>query len=96
MKLPPWASENVGAVRGEPADILAEVWAIVVDPGDAAARATAVLKLVEGPSRRNRVAQDGRRHGCTYFDRTARADRYLSLLTEPAKSTGVYQTRPSS
>ena len=70
----------VGAVRGEPAAILAEAGQVVVAPGDPAALAKAVAELADDPGRRGTMGADGRRAVTERFDRRALARHYRHLL----------------
>ncbi|QYG95444.1 glycosyltransferase family 4 protein [Iamia sp. SCSIO 61187] len=70
----------VGAVRGEPAEILREGGALVVNPGDPRALAAAISDLAEDPERRSAMGEQGRRHVEAHFDRRELASRYRSLL----------------
>lgn len=74
------AKAVIGAVRGEPADILREAGAIVVEPEDAAALADAILHLATDPTRRAEMGAKGRRYVAEHFDRRQLANRYLDLL----------------
>lgn len=70
----------VGAVRGEPARLLEEGGAIVVEPGDAPALADAIADLAGDPARREQMGERGRRYVEEHFDRRRLAERYRSLL----------------
>lgn len=70
----------VGAVRGEPAQILADAGAIVVEPEDATAIAGAVRELADDPERRQRMGEQARRYVASNFDRGVLADRYRQIL----------------
>jgi len=70
----------VGAVRGEPAQILREGGALVVDPGDPEALASAIGSLVDEPNRRASMGQRGRQHVEDHFDRRQLADQYRGIL----------------
>jgi glycosyltransferase involved in cell wall biosynthesis len=71
----------VGAVRGEPARILRNAGATVVDPEDPIALAEAILELAKDPERRAAQATAGRLYVAEHFDRRKLATRYLELLT---------------
>ena len=70
----------VGAVRGEPAEILREAGAIVVEPEDVAAIAEAILELAAEPARRAAMGEQGRRYVEEHFDRRRLAAQYRALL----------------
>lgn len=72
----------VGAVRGEPAEILREGGALVVDPGDPDALAAAIAELVDDPPRRAVMGAAGRRYVEEHFDRRQLAARYRALLAQ--------------
>jgi len=72
----------VGAVRGEPAEILREGGATVVDPEDPAALAEAVRDLAHDPDRRVRMGEEAERYVRAQFDRKALAADYRRLLEE--------------
>jgi glycosyltransferase involved in cell wall biosynthesis len=71
----------VGAVRGEPARILRDAGATVVDPEDPIALAEAILELAKDPDRRAAQATAGRLYVAEHFDRRKLATRYLELMT---------------
>lgn len=70
----------VGAVRGEPARILAEGGAIVVEPEDPKALASAIAELAYDPDRRSAMGRDARAYVAKHFDRRMLADRYREVL----------------
>lgn len=70
----------VGAVRGEPAEILRDGGALVVDPGDPKAMAAAIDELIDDPGRRAEMGTAGRRYVEANFDRRQLATRYRELL----------------
>jgi glycosyltransferase involved in cell wall biosynthesis len=74
----------VGAVRGEPARLLEEGGATVVEPGDAPALADAIADLAGDPARREQMGERGRRYVEEHFDRRRLAERYRSLLQRAA------------
>jgi glycosyltransferase involved in cell wall biosynthesis len=75
----------VGAVRGEPARILRDAGATVVDPEDPVALAEAILDLAKDPERRAAQATAGRLYVAEHFDRRKLASRYLELMTRIAR-----------
>ncbi|MEY2476034.1 MAG: hypothetical protein QOG87_1349 [Actinomycetota bacterium] len=77
------ASEKaiVGAVRGEPAQILREAGAVVVEPEDPSALADAIRELANDPARRVRMGAEARVYVRDHFDRRALAARYRRILT---------------
>lgn len=84
----------VGAVRGEPAAILRDAGAVVVEPEDADALAGAIRALAADPARRAEMAERGRRHVAAHFDRRRLATGYRQLLAalvgrEPVGTTVV-------
>lgn len=73
----------VGAVRGEARAILERSGgALVVDPEDGQALATAIEKLRADPDLRGRLGQSGRQYARAHYDRDALAARYLDLLRD--------------
>ena len=70
----------IGAVRGEPADILRAAGALVVEPEDRAALAGAVRALAADPGWRQEMGRLGRAHVIEHYDRSALARRYADLL----------------
>jgi glycosyltransferase involved in cell wall biosynthesis len=70
----------VGAVRGEPADILRSAGAVVVEPEDRQALAAAVRALAADRARRQEMGRLGRIHVTEHYDRSALARRYADLL----------------
>jgi len=70
----------LGAVRGEPAEILRAAGAMVVEPEDAEAIAQAIMELAEDPERRSAMGKQGRRYVEEHFDRRQQADQYQQLL----------------
>jgi len=72
----------IGSVRGEPALILGEAGAVVVDPEDPAALAHAVRELAADPARREAMGTRGRAYVAEHFDRRKLAERYLGLLRD--------------
>jgi glycosyltransferase involved in cell wall biosynthesis len=71
----------VGAVRGEPAQILKEGGAVVVQPEDPTALAEAVAELANDPQRRNQMGAHGRAYVEEHFDRRTLARRYQDVLS---------------
>jgi len=71
----------IGGVRGEPAQILREAAAVVVEPEDPTALATAVFKLAADPQARARMGTQGRTYVERHFDRRALACSYRDLLS---------------
>ncbi|MGH3902712.1 MAG: glycosyltransferase family 4 protein [Pseudonocardiaceae bacterium] len=70
----------VGAVRGEPAEILADAGAVVVPPEDPTAMAEAIWKLADDPRKRERMARRAEQFVAEYFDRRRLAWQYRELL----------------
>jgi len=70
----------VGAVRGEPASILRDGGAVVVDPGDPDAIASAIRSLVDDPEQRQAMGERGREYVSEHFDRRRLASRYREIL----------------
>jgi glycosyltransferase involved in cell wall biosynthesis len=79
----------IGALRGEAAQILDEAGAVVVDPGDAAALATAIAELAGDPGRRATMGVEGRRYVTERFDRRQLADHFRSILSEVVEESGA-------
>jgi hypothetical protein len=78
----------IGALRGEAAQILGEAGAVIVDPGDAAALATAISDLAGDPERRVTMGAEGRRYVTERFDRRELADRFRAILSEVVEESG--------
>jgi glycosyltransferase involved in cell wall biosynthesis len=72
----------VGSVRGEPAAILAEAGAVVVEPEDPAALADAIRGLAADPERRAAMGRRGRQHVVEHFDRRRLATKYRAILQQ--------------
>lgn len=70
----------VGSVRGEPAAILREAGASVVDPEAVEDIAGAIRQLAGDPSRRREMGARGRAYVERHFDRERLADSYRELL----------------
>jgi hypothetical protein len=71
----------VGAVRGEARSILERSGgALLVDPEDGAAIASAVAALRADPALRERMGRAGQAFARAHYDRDALAERYLDLL----------------
>lgn len=70
----------LGAVRGEPAEILRAAGAMVVEPEDADAIAKAIVELADDPDRRSAMGKQGRGFVEEHFDRQRQADQYRALL----------------
>ena len=70
----------IGAVRGEPAEILREGGAVVVSPEDPAALAAAITELAADADRRREMGVHGRDFVATNFDRRSLAARYREVL----------------
>jgi glycosyltransferase involved in cell wall biosynthesis len=71
----------IGAVRGEPAEILREGGAVVVDPDNAAALAAALIDLASQPATRVQMGEQARAYVAATFDRRELADRYRQVLS---------------
>ncbi|HVL03575.1 MAG TPA: glycosyltransferase family 4 protein, partial [Acidimicrobiales bacterium] len=78
------AKAVVGSVRGEPAAILREGGAVVVDPEDDAAIAGAVRELAGDPDRRAAMGERAREYVAEHFDRRVLAARYRELMASVA------------
>jgi glycosyltransferase involved in cell wall biosynthesis len=76
----------IGAVTGEPAEILREGGAVVVPPEDAGALAAAMRDLAGNDERRRDIGQRGRRYVEDHFDRRELADRYRAVLSGAVNS----------
>lgn len=70
----------IGSLRGEPARILDEAGAVVVEPEDSTALAAAIADLAEDPNRRRELGKTGRAYVVENFDRRALAAEYAALL----------------
>lgn len=72
----------VGAVRGEPAEILREAGAVVVEPEAVDDLAKSITELADDPERRGQMGEKGRRYVEEHFDRRELAERYRSILLD--------------
>lgn len=70
----------VGALRGEPADIVRQGGAFVVEPGDAGALAEVVANLAADPGLRESMGRQARRYVEEHFDRRNLARDYRTIL----------------
>jgi hypothetical protein len=70
----------VGSVRGEPAQILREGGATVVEPEDAVALAEAIRELARDPERRAQMGAAAERYVRERFDRRRLAAEYRAVL----------------
>lgn len=70
----------VGAVRGEPAEILRAAGASVVEPEDPAALASAIAALAHDPEGRRTRGRSGREFVAEHFDRRRLAAAYRDVL----------------
>lgn len=70
----------IGAVRGEPAEILRGGGAMVVEPEDPQALADAIKELAADPARRSTMGKDARSYVEEHFDRHELATRYRVIL----------------
>ncbi|MBW3577885.1 MAG: glycosyltransferase family 4 protein [Actinobacteria bacterium] len=70
----------VGAVRGEPAEILSEAGAVVVRPEAVEDLVRAIMHLANDPERRAEMGRRGRRYVEEHFDRRQLAADYLDIL----------------
>lgn len=73
----------VGSVRGEPAEILREAGAVVVEPEDVDAIAAALVALSDDKPRRAAMGLSGRAYVVAHFDRRTLATRYLDEVLRP-------------
>lgn len=74
----------IGAVAGEPAQILRDAGAVVVPPEDSAALAAAIRELAADPDRRTQMGVEARRFVEANFDRAKLAERYEQIFDELA------------
>ena len=72
----------VGALRGEPARILDEAGAVVVQPEDSTALAEAIEQLADDADRRATMGKQGRAYVEANFDRRELAAQYARILEE--------------
>jgi len=70
----------IGALRGEAAGILRDAGALVVEPGNPAALAGAIVELASDADRRAAMGAEARQYVITHFDRRELADHYRSTL----------------
>lgn len=84
----------IGAVRGEPAEILRAAGALVVEPGDESAIAAAVRQLAGNRSRRDEMGRQGRRYVERHFDRRVLSGRYRQILAAAAGEARPLVTVP--
>lgn len=72
----------IGAVRGEPAEILREGGALVVEPEGPATLADAITELAADPARRDDMGRRARRYVEQNFDRHQLASTYRKILDD--------------
>ncbi len=72
----------IGSLRGEPASILQDAGAVVIEPENADALAGAIRDLATDPARRMTMGVAGRIYVQEHFNRRIQANRYRKLLTE--------------
>lgn len=77
----------IGAVRGEPAQILREGGAVVVEPEDVGAIAASIRELADDPDRRAEMGRRARAYVGEHFDRRALAVEYRGILAGPGASS---------
>jgi glycosyltransferase involved in cell wall biosynthesis len=70
----------VAAVEGEPASILRDAGAMVVEPEDSEALASAIAALAPDATRRAAMGARGATYVREHYDRAVLAERYLDLL----------------
>jgi glycosyltransferase involved in cell wall biosynthesis len=70
----------IGAVRGEPAEILRSGGAMLVEPGDPQGLADAIEELAADPTRRAEMGIEARRYVELHFDRRELATQYRAIL----------------
>lgn len=78
----------VGSLRGEPARILEEAGAVVVEPEQPAELAEAVSELAKDPSRREELGRRGRRYVEERFDRRQLAREYTDIFHRLTRQHG--------
>ena len=72
----------IGSLRGEPAEILRNAGAIVVEPEDSLALADAIRSLASDPARRVRMGREGRAYAAANHDRGVLSAYYRSMLDD--------------
>jgi len=75
----PVISSIIGAT---PVMLTHEVEGFLIEPGDEAGFAAALIHLAENPDERRRMGEAGRRRARTAFDRKNSASRFLQAITE--------------
>ena len=70
----------IGALRGEPARILQQAGAVVVEPEQPELLADAIRQLAEDPERRAAMGAEGRQHVEAEFDRRQLAAQYTVIF----------------
>jgi hypothetical protein len=76
----------IGALRGEAATILREGGALVVEPGNPAALADAIVELAGDADRRATMGAAAREYVIAHFDRRELATVYRAVLARCAGS----------
>jgi glycosyltransferase involved in cell wall biosynthesis len=71
----------IGSVRGEPAEILRNAGAVVVEPEDSKALADAIRLLAADPQRRAAMGREGRAYVAANHDRAILSARYRTILS---------------
>ena len=72
----------IGSLRGEPAEILRDGGAVVVEPEDPQALATAITKLAADGESRAAMGKTARNYVEEHFDRRRLATRYREILDD--------------
>lgn len=72
----------IGAVRGEPAEILREAGAVVVEPESPGELAGAIRALAGNVAKRTEMGRRGRAYVTDNFDRNELAHRYRAILLD--------------
>ena len=80
LRVPWWGRAVIGALRGEPARILQQAGAVVVEPEQPELLADAIRQLAEDPERRAAMGAEGRQHVEAEFDRRQLAAQYTVIF----------------
>jgi hypothetical protein len=76
----------IGALRGEAAAILRDGGALVVEPGDPTALASAIAELAGDADRRAAMGAKSRQYVTAHFDRRQLATQYHAILARCTRS----------
>lgn len=77
----------IGSLRGEPARILDEAGAVVVEPEEPAQLASAIQALADDVERRKQMGREGRVYVEEHFERRKLAEQYEAILQDVVRAS---------